>query len=147
MAGVLAAMIATTDGSALDAALVKAVWLLWVEVLVITAVAMLFSSFSTPFLSALFTIGIFIVGRETAEIEAVAGKLGSAAPVLRAIGRIVPDLHLFYVSGAMVGSERVSVHGDYVDWGYVGIATGYGLGYAAILLLLSALIFRKRDFV
>ena len=146
MTAVLAGVLALEDAP-VDAALLKAVWLLFVEVIVITAVALLFSSFSTPFLSAFFTLGIFVVGRSTPEIKSVAHKMGGAEPILRGIAAIVPDLHLFYASGSMTGGERVTVHSDYVDWSYVATATGYGLVYAAIVLLLAALIFRKRDFV
>jgi len=146
MAAVLSGVLALEDAP-IDAALLKAVWLLLVEVIVITAVALLFSSFSTPFLSAFFTLGVWVLGRSTPEIRGVAGKLGAAKPILRGIAAIVPDLHLFYVSGSMAGGERVTVHGDYVDWAYVARATGYGLGYAAILLIFAAIIFRKRDFV
>ncbi|HJZ85794.1 MAG TPA: hypothetical protein VKN99_11520, partial [Polyangia bacterium] len=120
--------------------------LLFVEVLVVTAVALLFSSFSTPFLSAFFTLGVFVLGRSTPDIRQVAGRMGAAKPLLRALAAVLPDLHMFYVSGSPVGGEPVSVHGDFVDWSYVAVASGYGLGYAAILLLLAALIFRRRDF-
>ena len=146
MVAVLAGVIAL-EGSAPDAALAKAVVLLFIEVVLVTAVALLFSSFSTPFLSAFFTLGIFVVGRSTPEMRAVADKLGPAGPVVRAIAAIVPDLHLYYVSGSMVSGQHASVHGEFVDWSYVGSCAAYGLGYAAILLLLAALIFRKRDFV
>src|SRR5262249_38638052 len=146
MALVLTGVLTLVDAP-IDAALAKAVWLVFVEVIVITAVALLFSSFSTPFLSAFFTLGVFVLSRSTPEIRGVAGKLGAAKPILLGIASLVPDLHLFYVSGSMVGGERVTGHGEFVDWGYVATATGYGLGYAAILLLLAALIFRKRDFV
>jgi ABC-type transport system involved in multi-copper enzyme maturation permease subunit len=146
MSAVLAGVLALEDAP-VDAALLKAVWLLFVEVIVITAVALLFSSFSTPFLSAFFTLGIFVVGRSAPEIRSVAHKMGAAKPILRGIAAIVPDLHLFYTSGSTVGGEHVTVHSDYVDWSYVGVATAYGLAYAAVVLLLAAIIFRKRDFV
>jgi ABC-type transport system involved in multi-copper enzyme maturation permease subunit len=146
MTATLAALLAL-QGSGLDGALGKAVLLLYVEVLVITAVALLFSAFSTPFLSAFFTLGIFVLGRAMPDIQAISHKLGSAGALLRVIAFVVPDLHLFFVSGSMVGGERVSVHESYVDWSYVAVACGYGLGYAAVMLLLAAIIFRKRDFV
>jgi hypothetical protein len=136
-----------TYGSAIDAALAKAILLLFVEVLVITAVALLFSSFSTPLPSAFFTLGVFVVGRSTPEIRAVAGKLGAPGVFMRAVAAVVPDLHLFFASGSLVGGERVTVHEAYVDWSYVGTATIYGLGYAALMLAAAAFLFRRRDFV
>ena len=38
--------------------------LAFLEVMIVSAIATLFSAFSSPFLSAVFTVGIFIVGRE-----------------------------------------------------------------------------------
>src|SRR5262245_47587474 len=146
MAGFLAFVLAA-EGADLGPALWKAVVLLYVEVVVVTAVAVLFSSFSTPFLSAFFTLGIFVLGRSAPEIRLVADRMGAFKLVLRALAAVLPDLHLFFVSGQAIGGEHVTVHEQYVDWWYVVVTSGYGLGYAALLLLAAALIFRRRDFV
>jgi ABC-type transport system involved in multi-copper enzyme maturation permease subunit len=137
------------QGAAVDAPVLVAITLLFVEVVVVTAVAVLFSSFSTPFLSGLFTLGIFVVGRSTPELRELIAKLHSGAlKVALSVGlRIVPDLHLFYVSGALVGGQPVSVHGTYVGWSYVATATAYGLGYGALALVLATALFSRRDFV
>ncbi len=60
---------------------------------------------------------------------------------------LVPDLHLFSVSGGSVDGNHVTVHGDFVSWGYMGMATSYAALYIAILMGLSILIFSRRDFV
>jgi ABC-type transport system involved in multi-copper enzyme maturation permease subunit len=137
------------QGAEIEAGVIRAIALLFVEVVVVTAVAVLFSSFSTPFLSGVFTLGIFLVGRSTSELREIIGKLDSAGLKggLYAALRIVPDLHVFYVSGAMVSGQTVSVHGAYVSWEYVAVATGYGLFYAACALLLAMVLFSRRDFV
>ena len=161
MALVLVVVLAV-QGARPDVALAKAVWLLVVEVVVVTAVAVMFSSFSTPFLSGAFTLGIYVVGRLQPELRGLQAKLvasaaadGAAAAgnlilrgVLAVLTTVFPDLHLFYVSGHEVAGKAVSVHGPtFVDWGYVGHATAYGFTYAAVMLFIAALIFRRRDFV
>ena len=60
--------------------------------------------------------------------------------------RVVPDLHIFYVSGSMISGQTVSIHGSYVSWGYVASATLYGLFYAACALALAVALFQRRDF-
>jgi Cu-processing system permease protein len=145
--GAMLALVGTLLDAPPDAALLKALVLLYAEVLVVTAVALLFSSFSTPFLSGLFTLGIFLVGRSLPELEAVAKKLGGGAPALRALATVMPNLHLFFVSGASVGGRVVSVHGDYVPWSYVASTCGYGLCYVGLTLVGACLIFARRDFV
>ncbi len=127
----------------------RAIVLVFGEVAVITAVAVLFSSFSSPILSGALTLGIFAVGHFTPELRELIGKLES--PSLRALlrggMRLFPDLHLFYVSGSMIGGQHVSIHGAYVDWPYVGMAGVYGALYCAAAIALSMIIFSRRDFV
>jgi Cu-processing system permease protein len=161
MALVLVIVLAV-QGAQPDVALAKALLLLVVEVVVVTAVAVMFSSFSTPFLSGAFTLGIYVVGRLQPELRGLQAKLLASAAadgasaagnvilrgVLTVLTTVFPDLHLFYVSGHEVAGKAVSVHGPaFVGWGYVGHATAYGLTYAAVMLFIAALIFRKRDFV
>jgi hypothetical protein len=130
-------------------AVVRAAALLFDEVMVVTAIAVMFSSFSTPFLSGMFTLGLWVIGKFTPEMRELIGKLPSDATrvLLDGLLRVVPDLHLFYVSGGMIGGRVVSVHGDYVDWSYVATASAYGAAYAGCALALAMLLFARRDFV
>jgi Cu-processing system permease protein len=128
----------------------RAVLLAWMEVLVVAAIAVFFSSLSTPFLSGIFTFGIYFLGSATETMrEALAeGKHGALIELpLRLALRIVPDLHLFAVSGGTVDGTHVSVHGEFVDWSYVGMAGGYAALYIGMLLLAAIVIFSRRDFV
>jgi ABC-type transport system involved in multi-copper enzyme maturation permease subunit len=132
-----------------DAAVAKAVVLSFVEVLLVAAVAIFFSSFSSPFLSGIFTLGIFILGRTTGAMrEALADdKFDGLIEVgLRVGTNVLPDLHLFSISGSAVDGQHVSVHGDFVSWGYVAGASAYGLLYIAALLIVAMVIFSRRDF-
>ncbi len=131
-------------------ALVKAVVLAYVEVLVVAAVAVFFSSFSSPYLSGIFTLGVFVLGRSTEAMrEAMGGKhlSGPLSAGLHSGLAIVPDLHLFSISGSQVDGHLATVHGDFVSWGYVATASGYGALYIGAMLLLAILIFSRRDFV
>ena len=127
---------------------IRAIVLLFCEVVVVTAIAVLFSSFSTPFLSGAFTLGLFVVGRSMPELREMIGKLESVPlkGVLYAAAHVVPDLSLFFVSGSMLDGQYVTVHEAYVDWAYVGVAAGYGLAYAGCALFLAILLFSRRDF-
>jgi ABC-type transport system involved in multi-copper enzyme maturation permease subunit len=151
--GVMGLVLAGTlalQGAAFDAPLWKAVWLLYVNVVVVTSVAVLFSSFSSPFLSGFFALGIFIVGRSVPDIELVVKSVeGAGGAVLAGVVAILPRLHLFYPSGQALaaGAEKVSVHGAFVDAPYIGWTTAYGVGYSLAVLLLAMFIFRRRDFV
>lgn len=139
------------QGGSFDGIIVRALLLLFVQVLVVTAIAVFFSTFTTPFLSGLYTAGLFVIGRSLPDLQAlVTAKIQwppAQATVLTAM-RALPDLHLFYISGAMVGDKQVSVNSStFVDWSYVAWSSGYGTLYAICVLALAMLAFSKRDFV
>jgi ABC-type transport system involved in multi-copper enzyme maturation permease subunit len=132
---------------ALTQALIQGVALAYVEVLVVAAVAIFFSAVSSPFLSGMFTFLIFFLGRITPEIRVFIDTTESPAirTALRGALYLVPDLHLFSVSGSTVEGSYVSVHDSFVTWGYVGTSVGYGLLCITALLVFAALIFSRRD--
>src|SRR5215831_10994735 len=56
-----------------------AVWMIFLELAIITAVALLFSCFSSPALSAMFALLIFLIGRWSPDLKLFAETSGSAA--------------------------------------------------------------------
>lgn len=152
--GLMAVVLAITlrvQGAVFSAILVRAVLLLYLEVMVVTAVAVLFSTFSTPLLSGLYTAGITACGRFTPELKAlIAAKLKGTpalAAALTSATNVLPDLHLFFVSGQMLDGVPVSVNGTYVDWTYVASAGGYAILFSTCTLLVAMAVFSRRDFV
>ncbi len=114
------------------------------EVAIVAALATLFASFSSPFLTALFTLGVFLLGRSADLMAHLPPKL--FGPELTTFGsalaRVVPNLHV-YVPARPLLLGHVP---DSPVWPFVGVAAAHALFYATLLLTLSALIFRKRDF-
>lgn len=146
--GVAMAALLGSQGVGLSSAVTKAVVLSWGEVLTVAAIAIFFSSFSSPFLSGIFALGLFVLGRLTPDIEAAAAtaKAGWIQGVTKAALEIVPDLHLFSISGRSLDGVAVSVNGDFVGWSYVGTALGYGSLWIIGLLAAASLLFQRRDF-
>ncbi|HEY5948085.1 MAG TPA: ABC transporter permease subunit [Kofleriaceae bacterium] len=143
------AMIAmlASQGVGVSGEIVRAIVLAWCEVLTVAAIAIFFSSFSTPFLSGIFALAMWVIGRVTPDIEAA---IREGSGWIRATARlaleIVPDIHLFSPSGRVIDGAAVSVHADFVSWGYVAIASLHGLGWIVGLLALACLLFHRRDF-
>jgi hypothetical protein len=114
------------------------------EVAIVAAVATLFASFSSPFLTAVCTVMLFIMGRSSDTMAHIpVRQFGVAASDLgKALARVIPNLHVYVPSRAfllgLVPSQPV--------WPYVATAALHALFYATALLVLSALVFRKRDF-
>jgi len=132
-----------------SAAVVKALILSYVEVLLVAGIAVFFSSFTSPFLSGIFTLMLFVAGRTTGTMRELLtdDKLDGAIELgMRAGLYLLPNLHMFAISGSQVDGEYVSVHSDFVPWSYVAEAGLYGLVYLSALLALSVFIFNRRDF-
>ena len=129
------------DAPGIDPALLRAILLIFVELMVITALALFFSTFSTPLLSAALTFGFFIAGHFNAELRNFEQVVDSraAAWLARGLYHLLPDLSAFDVKTAVV-------HGFPVKAGYLALTIGYGLLYIAVLLIASTLIFSRRDF-
>jgi ABC-type transport system involved in multi-copper enzyme maturation permease subunit len=129
------------DAPALDPRLMVAIGLIFLELALVTAVALFFSTFSTPILSAAFTFGLFIVGHFSADLRNLDQVVESPAVgrLARAIYWIVPNLAQFDVKDQVV-------HGIAVPAGYVAVAAAYAVVYAALLLSISGLVFSRRDF-
>jgi ABC-type transport system involved in multi-copper enzyme maturation permease subunit len=129
------------DAPALDPALLKATFLLLMELNVVTAIALFFSTFSTPMLSAALTFGLYIVGHFTNDLRNFADLLGSGvmAGLMRLLSWALPNLAQFDVRADVV-------HGQHVAAGYIGLASLYAAVYVTMLLTISVLIFSRRDF-
>jgi ABC-type transport system involved in multi-copper enzyme maturation permease subunit len=124
-----------------DAGLMEAILLIFVELLVLTAVAVMFSTFTTPTLSATFTLAIYVIGHLTDDLKALAAKLpqGLTKVFLDLLYYILPNLSNFNIKGQ-------AVHGIPVEPQYLLAALAYGLAYGAGILVLACVIFQRRDF-
>src|SRR5437660_4471417 len=80
-----------------------AILLLYVELIILTGVAMLFSSFSSPALSALLTFFVFVIGHFSAELKNLA-TTGAARLAFSALYYLLPNLSNYaYITAASHG--------------------------------------------
>ena len=117
-----------------------AVVLVFFELAIIVAVALLFSSFSTPALSALLTFAVFVIGHFSADMKAFAAEANPAARLLfGALYYLLPNFsHFSYITDAS--------HGRAPDPAAFAVAVLYALVYVAALVSASALVFNRRNF-
>jgi ABC-type transport system involved in multi-copper enzyme maturation permease subunit len=114
------------------------------EIAIVTAFATLFSSFSTPFLSAILTLGVVVVGRSADALARLpAGFFGEAIHAWgERISRRVPNLQLYVPPRPLLTGEAV----DADTSGYLLLAAANALGWSVLLLAVAAVVFRRRDF-
>ena len=133
-------VILIVGGTSPDSGLMKAVGLMTVAQLIVLSAAMLFSTFTTPTLSGIFTLALYVIGELTPDLKTLSEKLsGVSRGLLSGSYYLLPNLALFNVKGE-------AVHGVQITAGYMLTAIGYGVSYAAAVLLLSCFVFQRRDF-
>jgi len=132
---------AAWDAPGVDPALLKAVLLIFVELMLVTAIALFFSTFSTPILSAALTFGLYIAGNFNADLRNFEQVVNApaAAWLARGLYHVLPDLSAFDIKTQVV-------HGLPVSPLYLWSTVAYGGAYIAALLLAATVIFSKRDF-
>jgi ABC-type transport system involved in multi-copper enzyme maturation permease subunit len=132
---------ATWPAPALDPRLLEAVLLVFVELMLLTAIALFFSTFSSPFLSAMLTLGIWVAGYFNADLRSFGEVTSSHAAIVlaRALYYVLPNFSALNITAQVV-------HGDHVGFAYAAWAIGYALVYVALLLTGAVAIFARRDF-
>jgi ABC-type transport system involved in multi-copper enzyme maturation permease subunit len=120
--------------------LFKALGTIFLEFMVVTSVALFFSTFTSATLSAIFTLAIFVIGHLTADLRTFGQKMdGVGRSILDGIYYSLPNLERFNLKGHVTHQLDVSVN-DLL------LIAGYGVCYTAFLLMLAAVIFQRRDF-
>ncbi len=118
-----------------------AIALVYVELMILVAVALLFSSFSSPALSALLTFFVFVIGHFSADLKTFAAAMGTTAAryVFGALYYLLPNLSNYsYITAA--------AHGETPTAAAFLTAILYGLVYITVLLAAAVLIFDRRNF-
>ncbi|HKZ53674.1 MAG TPA: ABC transporter permease subunit [Candidatus Acidoferrales bacterium] len=125
---------------AADLPLFSAIYFIFLQLLLATALALLFSCFSSPVLSAAFTLGLFITGSFAADLRELSEAL--EAPwlegLMQAVYYAVPNFSNFNVITS-------AAHGRAVPGALLWGNTAYGALYIGIVLLASMLIFHNRN--
>jgi ABC-type transport system involved in multi-copper enzyme maturation permease subunit len=118
-----------------------AVGFTFLELSILTAVAILFSTFSTPLLSAIYTLLVFVAGRLSADMLEFVSRFGGGS--LKYLGvalyYVLPNLSRFNLNGPVL--DGLPLSGGHL----VGTAL-YAALYAAAVLCLSMAVFQQRDF-
>lgn len=121
--------------------LMKAILLIFIELMVVTACALMFSTFTSSTLSAIFTISIYVIGHLAGDLKALASRLGNPAInfLLSVLYYILPNLNNFNIKGEVV-------HKIALDSSFIIMSILYGFIYIGMILLSSVIIFQRRDF-
>jgi len=117
-----------------------AILLIYVELMILTGVAMMFSAFSSPALSALLTFFVFVIGHFSADLRTLGHTMPSAFArwLFAGLYYLVPNL-------ANYNAIAFAAHGLWPDGRAVILAIAYGVVYVVVLLAATTLIFSRRN--
>jgi hypothetical protein len=109
--------------------------------MLVTAIALLFSTFSSPFLSAVLTTAVWVIGHFNQDLRDYGATIPSplAASLARGVYYVIPNFSAFDVKLQVVHAQAVPLR-------YIGLTALYGLTYIALVLLAAVIVFSKRDF-
>jgi ABC-type transport system involved in multi-copper enzyme maturation permease subunit len=118
-----------------------AVLLIYMELMLLTAIALLFSSFSSPALSALLTFMVFIIGHFSADLKGLAVSLGSTGArwLFTGLYYLLPNL-------ANYSFITPAAHGRAPSAGFVFATALYAFVYITAILAAATLVFSRRNF-
>lgn len=128
-------------GEGFDRAVLLAGLLSLGELAIVTGVAIFFSTCTSPTLSGLFTLAVFVAGHFTADMKSFSEQ--AAAPALAFFSRagwyLFPHLELFNARGP-------AAHGLAPLPAHFGLGAAYAALYVTALLALAVVIFERREF-
>jgi ABC-type transport system involved in multi-copper enzyme maturation permease subunit len=115
------------------------------EVSIVAAIATVFAAFSSPFLTAVFTFGVFVVGRSADTLarlpKRVFGEVIHGVSTL--LAKVVPNLMVYVPPRPLLTGEAM----DSQLGTYLLLAAAQAAAWSVALLALASLVFRKRDFL
>ena len=114
--------------------------LLVMELMLLTAWATLFSTYSAPTTASAFTISIFTIGHLADDLWLLGSKSDSdfLEQIVQIVYWVVPNFEVLSI-------RELSVHEREIPWSQVGSAMGYGVVYSAVVLMVAVVLFNRKD--
>lgn len=113
------------------------------EALILVAFTLLFGSFSRPVMTVIFAASVFLIGHWISSLESLSKTKmvdDSFKAIAAVLVKIVPDFERFNWRSA-------PVYGIDVPAADVIYATLYAFGWLLLILTVTSIVFRRRDFV
>ncbi len=119
----------------------QTVWLIYVELLVVTSVVLLFSTVTSPFTGGILSLLFFLIGHSIGELQKYSNTYGplTAHPLWKVAFALFPDLERFNL-------KENALYLKPVTWGFVAQTTLYGMLLSAVFVTAAVIVFRQRDF-
>ena len=132
---------ASWEAPAVDPRMLVAIVLIFAELMIVTALALFFSTFSSALWATLLTLGLWVAGHFNGDLRDF-GTVVDSAPVIwlaRVLYYMIPNLAPFDIKSEVA-------HGIHVSASHVVYTLAYAGLYIGVLLTASVIVFSRRDF-
>jgi ABC-type transport system involved in multi-copper enzyme maturation permease subunit len=141
------------DGN-IDAVMIQACYLVFCELAIVLAFAVLFSTYSSALISSIFSFGIYLIGHLSDQILKevyFVYRISEDGSFLREHGQLIYNIakginytlpNLFKFNLSSQAAHEITLEASYVFWNSL-----YAFGYSGIVLCLAVLLFKRKDFV
>ena len=143
-----------TVNASITIPVIQACYLVFWELAIVLAFAVLFSTYSSALISSLFSFGIYLIGHLGNQILKevyFAYRISEDGSFLQENGELIYDIakgihyifpNLFKFNVSMHAAHTIALEQSYVIWQSI-----YAFGYSGTVLCLAVLLFRRKDFV
>jgi Cu-processing system permease protein len=139
MGAILLAVSVAMRGPEVVGPVTQAVFLLALANMVLAALAVLFSSLSTPILSVVYTLGLYATGYWTSDLRDFSRQMpGALGDLVRGVSYVLPNLELFNLRSQVAHLETAPAL-------QLVLAVGYAAAYVAAVLALAVVAFERRE--
>ena len=123
-----------------DGVLLIAVYFILLKLMLVVALALLFSCYTTPLLAILYTSALYIAGLFVEEMRTFHFATPNPAmeALLRGLSYLLPNFENFNVMAA-------AAHGRDIPGSLILQNTAYAVLYSGIVLLVAAAVFSRRN--
>ncbi len=122
-----------------DVSVLAALYFIVLQFLIVCALALFFSTFSTSLMSAVFTFSLFVIGSLAEDLRGFAHmSQGLVGAIATGLAYLVPNFSAFNIINQ-------AAHGDPVPGRLILYNTAYALLYSAMAISGAVLIFQRRN--
>ena len=115
--------------------------LIWIELGLLVAWTILFSTSSTPTTATLFSLSTFFIGNLADDIWYYGQKAESES-----LRMIAEGLYWVLPNFQILNNSHAAIHEQTISYSQFAASLSYGLGYTMAVLSLAVFVFSRRDF-
>lgn len=130
------------QGMPLNPVYLQSIFMNYIELILLIAIAIFFSTFASPVMSSMYTLGFYLVGHFSKDLLEI-GKLSkneTFMEITKYLYYFLPDLEKLNLKNMVLYLDQANIN-DLFLWGSI-----YGLIYMSVVLVMSIFVFEFKEF-